>query len=176
MLGEAHFVFNLTDMSKRDAEEMGVDEEDDLRSYLRLDDAKTKMGPPNDARWFERHGEDMVRTFGVEEIGVLIPWFPDVTDGKATVADKKKLLELIDKRHKDGNPLTQKEGRDVKKVAVKLLKLKKKIVRDLITEWKEKEVIGTVRVDKGKKRLQGLGLTEKGRKLLESYANGGDAK
>ena len=57
MLGEAHFVFNLTDMSKRDAEEMGV-EEDDLRSYLRLDDAKTKMGPPNDARWFERHGED----------------------------------------------------------------------------------------------------------------------
>ena len=62
MLGEAHFVFNLTDMSKRDAEEMGV-EEDDLRSYLRLDDAKTKMGPPNDARWFERHGEDMVRTW-----------------------------------------------------------------------------------------------------------------
>jgi hypothetical protein len=175
MLGEAHFVFNLTDMSKRDAEEMGV-EEDDLRSYLRLDDAKTKMGPPNDARWFERHGEDMVRTFGVEEIGVLIPWVPDVTDGKATVADKKKLLELIDKRHKGGNPLTQKEDRDVKKVAVKLLKLKKKIVRDLITEWKEKEVIGTVRVDKGKKRLQGLGLMEKGRNLLENYANGGDAK
>ncbi len=175
MLGEAHFVFNLTDMSKRDAEEVGVDE-DDRRSYLRLDDAKTKMGPPNDARWFERHGEDMVRTFGVEEIGVLMPWVPDVTEGKATVADKKKLLELIDKRHKDGNPLTQKEGRDVKKVAVKLLKLKKKIVRDLITEWKEKEVIGTVRVDKGKKRLQGLGLTENGRKLLGNYANGGDAK
>jgi len=175
MLGEAHFVFNLTDMSKRDAEEMGV-EEDDLRSYLRLDDAKTKMGPPNDARWFERHGEDMVRTFGVEEIGVLIPWVPDVTDGKATVADKKKLLQMIDKRHKDGNPLTQKEDRDVKKLAVKLLKLKKKMVRDLITEWKEKEVIGTVRVDTGKKRLQGLGLTEKGRKLLENYANSGDAK
>ena len=73
-------------------------------------------------------------------------------------------------------PLTQKDDRDVKKVAVKLLKLKKKIVRDLITEWKEKEVIGTVRVDKGKKRLQGLGLTENGRKLLENYANGGDAK
>ena len=134
------------------------------------------MGPPTDARWFERHGEDMVRKFGVEEIGVLVPWVPDVTDGKATVADKKKLLEMIDKRHKDGNPLTQKEERDVKKVAVKLLKLKMKIVRGLITEWKEKEVITTVRVNTGKKKLQGVGLTEKGRKLLESYGREMDAK
>ena len=55
-------------MSKRDAEEVGVDD-DDRRSYPRLDVAKHKMGPPTDARWFERHGEDMVRKFGVEEIG-----------------------------------------------------------------------------------------------------------
>ena len=124
------------------------------------------MGPPTDARWFERHGEDVVRKFGVEKIGVLVPWGPDLRDGKATVANKKKLLEMIDQRHKLGDPLTQKEDRDVKKVAVKLLKLKKKSVRNLITEWKEKEVIETVRVDTGNKRLQGLGLTEKGRKLL----------
>ena len=88
MLGEAHFVFNLTDMSKRDAEEMGV-EEDDLRSYLRLDDAKTKMGPPNDARWFERHGEDMVRQFGTEEIGVLVPWVPQNHVVRATQTQKR---------------------------------------------------------------------------------------
>ena len=110
-----------------------------------------------------------MRTFGVEEIGVLIPWFPDVTDGKATVADKKKLLELIDKRHKDGNPLTLRQERDVKKQAVKLLKLKMPVVRKLITEWKAKEVITTVRVNKGEKKLQGVGLTENGRKLLENY-------
>ena len=118
MLGEAHFVFNLTDMTKRDAEDVGV-EEDDRFSYLRLDDAKTKMGPPVDAKWFERHGEDMVRKFGVEEIGVLVPSVPDLREGKATVADKKKLLEMIDQRHKIGDPLTQKEEIDVKMVAVK---------------------------------------------------------
>ena len=77
---------------------------------------------------------------------------PDLREGKATVADKKKLLEMIDQRHKIGDPLTQKEERDVKMVAVKLLKLKKKIVRELITEWKQKEVIATVRVATGKKR------------------------
>jgi len=100
------------------------------------------------------------------ELANAVAGVPDLRDGKATVADKKKLLEMIDQRHKLGDPLTQKEDRDVKKVAVKLLKLKKKIVRNLITEWKEKEVIETVRVDTGQKRLQGLGLTEKGRKLL----------
>ena len=77
------------------------------------------MGPPGDAKWFERHSEDIVRKFGVEEIGVLVPWVPDVTDGKATLADKKKLLEMIDQRHKLGDPLTQKEERDVKTAAVK---------------------------------------------------------
>ena len=82
MLGEAHFVFNLTDMTKRDAEDVGVEE--DRFSYLRLDDAKTKMGPPGDAKWFERHGEDMVRKFGVEEIGVLVPWVPQTHVGMAT--------------------------------------------------------------------------------------------
>ena len=44
-----------------------------------------------------------------------------------------------------------------------------KIVRDLITEWKEKEVITTVRVTKGKTKLQGVGLAEKSRKHLENY-------
>ena len=39
--------------------------------------------------------------------------------------------------------------------------LKMKNVRDPITEWKEKEVITTVRVTKGKTKLQGVGLAEK---------------
>jgi hypothetical protein len=95
MLGEAHFVFNLTDMTKRDAEDVGV-EEDDRFSNLRLDDAKTKMGPPVDAKWFERHGEDMVRKFGVEEIGVLVPWVPQTHVGMATQTQKRQLLEYID--------------------------------------------------------------------------------
>jgi hypothetical protein len=155
-------------MTKRDAEEVGVDDDDRL-SYLRLDDAKTKMGPPVDAKWFERHGELMTRKFGVEEIGVLVPWVPDLKEGKATVSDKRRLLELIDQRHKLGDPLTQKEERDVKTVAVKLLKLKRKIVRELISEWKEKEIIETVRVVTRKKKLQGLGLTENGRNLLKSW-------
>ena len=50
------------------------------------------------------------------------------------------------------------------------------VVRKLFTEWKAKEVITTVRVNTGKKKLQGVGLTEKGRKLLESYGREMDAK
>jgi hypothetical protein len=162
MLGEAHFVFNLSDMSKRYAEEVSVDD-DDRRSYLRLDDAKHKMGPPTDARWFERHGEDMVRKFGTEEIGVLVPWKPDVVQGGATLSDKKRLLELIDQRHHRGNPLKNRGSRDVKSHAVKLLKLRKKVVRELIRGWKEDGVIERVRVTKGEKKLSGLGLTAKGK-------------
>ena len=96
MLGEAHFVFNLTDMSKRDAEEMGV-EEDDLRSYLRLDDAKTKMGPPVDARWFERHGELMTRKFGVDymaNVGGAIHGHPG-----GTINGAKAMRQSIDGTH-----------------------------------------------------------------------------
>jgi len=41
MLGEAHFVFNLSDMSARDAEDVGI-EEDDRFSYLRLAACRTE--------------------------------------------------------------------------------------------------------------------------------------
>jgi len=162
MLGEAHFVFNLTDMTKRDAEEVGI-EEDDRRSYLRLDDAKHKMGPPTDASWFERHGELMARKIGGEEIGVLVPWAPDTTVGMATQTDMKRLLEFINKRHKQGQPVTTRGPRDVKKTAVKSLKeLKAKIIRDLVRGWRRDGVLEPVRPINDGKRMYGLGLTEKG--------------
>ena len=82
---------------------------------------------------------------------------------------------MIDKRYKDGNPLTLRQVRDVKMQAVKMLKLKMPVVRKLIAEWKEKKVITTVRVNKGKKKLQGVGLTENVRKLLETYRHEMDA-
>jgi hypothetical protein len=175
MLGEAHFVFNLSDMSKRDAEEVGIDE-DDRRSYLRLDDAKTKMGPPGDAVWFERHGEDMVRKFDTEEVGVLVPWVPDTTVGMATQTQKRQLLEYIDGQHGLGKPLTSRGKRDIKSLATKKFKLRRKMVRDLVRDWKRDGVIETVRVTKGGQKLRGVGLTVKGRKLLKSYGPEADLK
>ena len=147
MLGEAHFVFNLTDMTKRDAEDVGVEE--DRFSYLRLDDAKTKMGPPGDAKWFERHGEDMVRKFGVEEIGVLVPWVPQTHVGMATQTQKRQLLEYIDVQCGLDKPLTSRGKRDIKSLATKKFGIRTKMVRDLMRDWKEDGVIDTVRIAKG---------------------------
>jgi len=73
----------------------------------------------------------------------------------------KQPCSEANQRHKAGNFLTLRKESDVKKQAMKLLELKMIIVRDLITEWKEKEVITTVRVTKGKTKLQGVGLAEK---------------
>ena len=174
MLGEAHFVFNLSDMSKRDAEEVGVDD-DDRRSYLRLDDAKTKMGPPVDAKWFERQGELMARQFGSEEIGVLVPWAPDTTVGMATDAVMKSLLNFINARFEKGEPLTTRGKREVKKEAVKGLKkqgITAKMVRDLVSGWRKDGVLKPMRPFNGGKRKSGLGLTEKGKKLLKSLEAG----
>ncbi len=134
------------------------------------DAAKTKMGPPGDAAWFERHGELMARQFGSEEIGVLVPWAPDTTVGMATQADMKRLLEFIDSRHERGQPVTTRGPRDVKKTAVKALKgMKAKVVRDLVRGWRRDDVIGMVRPFNKGQRKHGLGLTEKGRKLLASF-------
>ena len=92
------------------------------------------------------------------------------------MSDKKRLLELIDQRHHRGNPLTNRGSRDVKSHAVKLLKLRKKVVRELIRDWKEDGVIERVRVTKGEKKLSGLGLTAKGKKQLNSNGPEADPK
>ena len=78
----------------------------------------------------------------------------------ANIALKQPFSEA-NQRHKAGNFLTLRKESDVKKQAMKLVGLKMKNVRDPITEWKEKEVITTVRVTKGKTKLQGVGLAEK---------------
>ena len=149
-------------MSKRDAEDVGVDE-DDRFSYLRLDDAKTKMGPPGDAKWFERQGELMARQFGSEEIGVLVPWAPDTTVGMATQTDMKSLLNFIQTRFEQGQPVTTKGSRDVKKLAVKSLKgMKAKMVRDLVRGWRKDGVLDLMRSFYKGERKSGVGLTEKG--------------
>ena len=52
----------------------------------------------------------------------------------------KQPCSEANQRHKAGNFLTLRKESDLKKQAVKLLELKIKVVRELITEWKEKEV------------------------------------
>ena len=133
------------------------------------DAAKTKMGPPGDAAWFERHGELMARQFGSEEIGVLVPWAPDTTVGMATQADKKSLLNFINTRFEKGEPVTTKGKRDVKKMAVKGIKgMKAKMVRDLVRSYRKDGVLDLMRSFYKGERKSGLGLTEKGQKLLKS--------
>ena len=55
MQGEAHMVFTLADMTQKEADKLGV-LEDDAAWYVRLDDAKSKLAPPSTAHWFEREG------------------------------------------------------------------------------------------------------------------------
>ena len=50
--------------------------------------------------------------------------------------------------------------------------IKAKMVRDLVSGWRKDEVLILTRSFKTKKRPQGLGLTEKGKKLLKSLSSG----
>ena len=51
-----------------------------------------------------------------------------------------------------------------------------KMVRDLVSGWRKDDVLILTRSFKTKKRPQGFGLTEKGKKLLKSLGSGGSTK
>ena len=104
---------------------------------------------------------------------MLVPWAPDTTVGMATDTDKKSLLNFINTRFEQGQPLTSRGARDVKKLAVKSLKgVKAKMVRDLVRGWRKDGVLGLMRPFNKGERKSGLGLTEKGQKLLNSFESG----
>lgn len=70
LVGAARIVITLYEMSKEDAEEFGIPNNERLR-YIRLDDAKGNFALKSpDATWFRREG---VRLVNGEESGVLKP-------------------------------------------------------------------------------------------------------
>ncbi|HEX6011575.1 MAG TPA: helicase RepA family protein, partial [Geminicoccaceae bacterium] len=70
LVGVARVVQTLFGMCRRDAEEVGLAEEERHR-LVRLDDAKANLGPPGGAtRWFRR---EAVAIGNGDEVGVLVP-------------------------------------------------------------------------------------------------------
>jgi hypothetical protein len=85
LLGVARVVQTLFGMSRRDAEELGLAEEERHR-HVRLDDAKANLGPPGGAtRWFRR---EAVAIGNGDEVGVLVPAELAPTD-PATEGDER---------------------------------------------------------------------------------------
>jgi hypothetical protein len=70
LVGVARIVQTLFGMSRKDAEEVGLTDEE-RHLYVRLDDAKANLGPPGLAtRWFVR---EAVAIGNGDEVGVLVP-------------------------------------------------------------------------------------------------------
>lgn len=70
LVGVARVVQTLFAMSRKDAEELGLSEEE-RHLYVRLDEAKANLGPPGIAtRWFVR---EAVAIGNGDEVGVLVP-------------------------------------------------------------------------------------------------------
>ena len=139
MQGEAHFVYTLADMNSKEAEKLGI-ADDDKGWYLRLDDAKAKLAPPSGAQWFEREGIEIPRQIGSEEVGALIPWEPPENPLHVTTATALQILNIIDSRWKAGKPFGKQGDRSLLKWIMKENSLTRLAVKNLLHQWDENDV------------------------------------
>lgn len=106
LINAARIAHTITIMSKKEAEELGIDE-DARHYYVRLDSAKANLWAPADgAIWFERVGVDLDNAKGFrpsDEVGVLVPWTPPQSEA-ITLNKAQTILQEIQQRFDDGNP------------------------------------------------------------------------
>ena len=148
--GEAHCFWTLTNCDEGTGERMGLDTEGgEHRFYIRLDDAKEKMGPPENAKWFQRIGEEMVRGLQTEDIGVLAPADMNELTPLIELDARGRILGKIQDAWKEGNPYVRSNnGRNIYKMMADQ-KVKRAAAETLIQEWKTRGVISSEKYDKG---------------------------
>lgn len=156
MGGEAHMFFTLTDMGDADGEKLNV-EEDDRSLYIRLDDAKGKMAPPQSARWFQREGVMMPYGLMGEEIGVLVPH--DMEDVLEVTKDSAtQMLKVVQEAWNSGNPyseFTQSGPRHVVRAMMKNMRMTRTTAQHLLKDWIGNGIVMTDILDKHR-NLKGL--------------------
>ena len=152
MQGEAHFVYTLADMNSKEAEKLGV-ADDDKGWYLRLDDAKAKLAPPGTAQWFEREGVEIPRQIGSEEVGALIPWTPPDNPLHVTSATAQEILRVIDSRWKNGKAFTKTGDRSLLRFIVKEHGLTRLSAKNLLRQWDDNDVLAYGVIDKHRKTM-----------------------
>lgn len=150
MVGEAHFVFTLADMTSKEADQLGVGD-DDRGWFVRLDDAKAKLSAPSSAQWFEREGVEIPRTIGAEEVGVLVPWTPPEDPLHVSVAVANEILQVIQSRWTNGNPLSKQGDRALVRWIIKEKGLTRNSAKNLVRQWVDNEVLGYGVADKKQK-------------------------
>ena len=136
MGGEAHFFFTLTDMSDDDGEKLNITEEERY-NFIRLDDAKGKMGPKGKVRWFQRHGVMMPYGLVGEEIGILVPRDKDDLGKKLTSFTVTEVLTTIDRAWAAKAPYSDKynSSRYVLTVIMEGCGITKSAAGKLLEDW-----------------------------------------
>ena len=136
IVGDAHFVFTLADMGQGDGEALGVSEAD-RKSFIRLDDAKGKLAPPTGALWFKREGVTMPYGLIGEDVGVLVPHSFEQDRGIVRPSLATMILTDIDKRWREGNPMSgsPQSPRYAVSVMVQDYDLSPKTARRLLASW-----------------------------------------
>jgi hypothetical protein len=157
MGGEAHFFFTLTDMSDEDGEKLNIIEEE-RNKYIRLDDAKAKMGPAGKVRWFQRHGVIMPYGLVGEEIGVLVPRDHESLVQVVTAYKATEALTEIDRAWTAGNPYNEShtaKERYVVHMMMRVCEMTRQAAKELLASWLINGMVATQTRDTHAK-LKGL--------------------
>jgi hypothetical protein len=169
----ARIANNLSVMTKDDAGELFLQEEE-RRFFVRIDDAKLNMGPPAErAQWFKRTGVDLGNRgdFATDigqgdQVGVLVPWTQPEA-GKVSVEDARKVLTEVGHRweawhaDKSAEPFSSASNSDrsLTKYLRTTYRMKTSDAVSLVKSWLETGKIGQDEYNSTTKKL-GLFLKE----------------
>lgn len=158
LVAAARIAHTVATMSKKDAEELGI-QDDERRWYVRVDDAKGNMtAPAENAEWFRRVGVALPNgPFGGDgdEVGVLVPWeAPDIRT-PITSAVATAILKDIDARWRDGTPFAKQGDRSVVAFMVHAHGLRQAQAKKLLKDWITSQMVVSEVVDR-KTKTTGL--------------------
>ena len=154
LVGVARVVETLFPMSERDAEEVGVSD-NDRHLYLRLDGAKANLGPTrSEPAWYRRQS---VTIANGDEVGVLVPHeFPLFGALSVVTAERTRaIFEEIERRWEEGEPFSSSANSDrcilpyLESQGLKKKVAKKALASWLVTQMLRSEVFNTNKKAKG---------------------------
>jgi hypothetical protein len=135
LVGVARVVQTLFSMSRTDAEQLGVEEED-RHLYLRLDDAKANLSlMSGSATWYRR---ESITIANGDEVGVLVShdFLPAAVRPDITPNQTRQIFEEVERRWAQAEPFSA-SGNSHRCIVTYLIQqgLKKSVARRVLAAW-----------------------------------------
>jgi|GEM_PF-5714257 len=174
LVASARNMFTLLSMTKNDAEEFGI-ADDERHKFVRLDDAKQNLSERSDGkgRWFRKHSYSLnngTENQAGDSVGVLRPVYLKKQDGLPDADTCKEILKEVDEAWKEGKPFTyapqaKASGRYAFSYFADKYNRKEYALRDLFERWARNNIIDFVVYDtrsgaKGYRKIGDINIRE----------------